>query len=96
VCFGTVVVYFDSNNKEQISISPNPYFNNNKLTISNISSEVVKGINVYDIKGQLIYTSSSNEFSNTIELNNLNLPLGIYNVQVITESGVSNQKLLVK
>ncbi|MBI3501208.1 MAG: T9SS type A sorting domain-containing protein [Bacteroidetes bacterium] len=72
-----------------ISVYPNP--TNGKF---NLSSEITKGeISIYNMQGEKIYSSIIN--SNKSEIDLREAPSGIYFLQLKTERGTANKKIVI-
>jgi PKD repeat protein len=84
---------------EEISNSPNfiiyPNPSNNVVTLKLHNNEnEEKNILIYDISGKLV--TSLNFTSNEISINTTELNNGVYFIQLITKSGISNNKLIIQ
>jgi hypothetical protein len=76
------------NNANEISVDlyPNP-----TTSVLNIEAEGVQEVSVIDINGRTVMTEK-----NVNAINMSNLANGIYYVRVITNNGVSSQKIVKK
>ncbi len=89
VKFGPKQLSIPQQNKEQFVLWPNPTDHNIKLT----SSKEIKEVNIYDIVGKLILsTSFKNETQTTIDLSGF--MSGTYLLQVITGDSSQTQKVI--
>lgn len=86
IALGEGLVGIEEDVTEKISLYPNP-----TTGILNIEGVAGNSIVVTDITGKIVY---QNEFSNTIDLSNQ--PAGIYNISILTNEGVVNQKVVLK
>jgi phosphatidylserine/phosphatidylglycerophosphate/cardiolipin synthase-like enzyme len=79
-----------------VKVFPNPNSGNMTINFSSQSSEIAN-INVYDINGKLVYQSSQklNQGQNFINLN-LDIPKGLYMLQINGESKNYSQKFIVE
>ena len=85
--FVTTSVYA-STLKQTISVKPNPFMNSITICLSDVDSDV--DIRIFNLNGEMVYTSFSDQFSTsndirTFHVNNLNLPVGIYLLNVRTK-----------
>ncbi|MCV9388009.1 T9SS type A sorting domain-containing protein [Reichenbachiella ulvae] len=78
---------------EELNIYPNPLVGQ-KLTLSLPESISEKQVSIFDLQGNQIYTSHSNE--TRLEIQNLNLQPGIYFVNLEVDGHQLKQKLLVR
>ncbi|BDD06580.1 zinc-dependent metalloprotease [Aureibacter tunicatorum] len=72
-----------------LKLYPNP--NNGKFNIEALNS--ILEVKIYDISGRLISRDTFNSKSITV---NLDRQKGIYNVVIVTDSGVSVEKIMIK
>ena len=80
----------DNNIKNIFSIYPNPA--TNSIVISN--SESIDRVEIYDIKGGLIFRKSYQKKSTSIDLSNF--ANGVYIVKVLSIKNTSVQKLIIE
>ncbi len=78
-------------------VSPNPASNNFELNFESTVNQDFT-INMYNVKGQMVYTEVVNNFDGkyTRNIDVMDLPAGLYNVQVVTESTTLQQRVVVQ
>ncbi|MBL4648961.1 MAG: T9SS type A sorting domain-containing protein, partial [Aureispira sp.] len=79
--------------EERIHIHPNP-----TAQILNISSKesLLQQITLTNITGQVVLTQNEARSQNTAQLDLSNLPNAVYLITVITNKGISTQKIIVQ
>ncbi|WP_111682408.1 T9SS type A sorting domain-containing protein [Winogradskyella tangerina] len=71
--------------------------NSNTISISNPTNIDVKGVEVFNISGQRVYTNTTLLNNSSISYNVNNLVSGVYIIRLVTESNTSlTKKVLVK
>ena len=76
---------------EELGIYPNP---NNGVFVISTEGEKIKEIKVFNLFGEKIYSATVNNIQTTINLSEQ--AKGIYFVQVVTDKGVLNRKIIVQ
>lgn len=74
------VISVEIENKTVVSISPNPF--SDFIAVKGIDSRKESFIQIFDIKGQLVYTNGFAAYSNAIELYPTELDAGIYFMEI--------------
>ncbi len=80
-----------------ISVYPSPAKNAASLALDLVQNENIS-INVVNTVGQVIYTESLNNLSagnHTVNFNTENWASGIYNINISTNTGTTNRKLVI-
>lgn len=77
------------NNSKFVSIFPNP--SKGEINISSMNSKILH-LDIYDVNGKIVSNNSLLEISNKQKLN---LPKGLYFIQVKTEEGSTMKKVFV-
>jgi hypothetical protein len=75
--------------QKTIQVYPNPF--NNRITISNESNEKILAVNVFNCKGEIKKVVNLPQSSS---LNMGDLPIGFYQIEIITTVGVSRFKII--
>lgn len=83
----TAVEYTDNSS---VQIFPNPA--DNQVSVQ--SKEMMSEIKLYNLSGQLIYHNTESRNNTIISLDEF--PAGIYNLQINTSKGITNQKLIIR
>jgi Secretion system C-terminal sorting domain len=79
----------------QIDAYPNPTFNKWNIMFYNFASIKYANLKLMDMNGKVVWSLVKKEFSNSnIEVPASNLSNGIYCLNVITDSQVTNIKLV--
>lgn len=76
--------------KTGVTLFPNPASG----YVSVKGQENIKTIELFNQLGQLVYSNNPDNISTTVDL--VNVPAGLYIVNVHTDNGVSNSKLIVR
>ena len=79
------------------SVYPSPAKNAASLALDLVQNENIS-INVVNTVGQVIYTESLNNLSagnHTVNFNTENWASGIYNINISTNTGTTNRKLVI-
>ncbi|MDY0141704.1 MAG: T9SS type A sorting domain-containing protein [Bacteroidales bacterium] len=84
-CFITNI---ETSNTNSFEISPNPF--DNTITINNLSLKECH-IKIYDINGNVIFETFTNE---TISYNTHDLPSGMYIISINSDSQIQHYKLI--
>jgi hypothetical protein len=79
-------------NIQTVSIYPNPVISG-KVTVENISSEIIKTIEFIDLQGRIIKTVIPAQTKSEIEVNSLKK--GIYYLRIHTGNSVESKKIVV-
>jgi alpha-L-arabinofuranosidase len=79
---------------EEFLIYPNP--TKNLLNIVFNSDKKIQNITIYNIIGQIVYSNQLNFFTNQVNIENLNLPIGSYQLIIETPNNVYNRNLIIK
>lgn len=86
----TAVGINENNFSDMIKIYPNPF--NDKIVVSNLSSEKIKQVTIYDNLGKLIVSESVNtEHINTSSLSN-----GLYFMEILFSDNSTKTRKLIK
>jgi len=78
-----------SNNNAQVKIYPNPTQNNFIIETNTNQKQI---ISVFDVNGNLIL---SQIITGTTNIDANNLPAGVYNISITSNTGVANKKLII-
>lgn len=82
-------------NKLYFSVYPNPV--SSELTIEIPSNQWNAAIEIVDLVGKTVYTSSMSASQSTVKVNTTNLTTGVYQVKVQTNDGrIAVQKIVVQ
>lgn len=71
-----------------LSIYPNP----TSGAVTMLYSTTINEVKIYDLSGQLVYSSS--HFSNSVTIDCSNFASGVYTIQIATENGILYSKLV--
>lgn len=78
----------------QIELSPNPV--RNFLSIQVNQKEYIKYIQIYSLAGELIYTKQCDNFSNSVYIQDINLPKGFYIIKVNSKDKIGSKKFIIQ
>jgi len=82
-----------ASHNEQVMIYPNPSNGMIQLIVNNIQ---VKGVNIYDVTGKLLFKKEELKSQNgNLQIDLSNLENGIYNLSVINDEEVVNKHIII-
>ncbi len=78
-----------------INISPNPSVGMFWVDFRSVQHLQRTEINLYNSKGELVYTANNQSNQQLIRIENNNLPAGIYHLKLTFKEGIINKKIMI-
>ncbi len=72
--------------------SPNPV--KNKLSIQGLASEQIRSVRVFDLLGNAFQVNVENRESSSLQMNLSQLAMGVYLIQIETDSEIISKKII--